>query len=140
MASKRRNRRRRRGRASFPLRLLCLAVVIAAFLGALTMFFRIDMIVVEGNERYTEEQIIEAAGVQKEQNLVLLNKYKVKQSIFDTLPYVETVVINRKYPDAAARSSSLRSARWRRLRTRILINSSACSRCCARRRISSFSP
>lgn len=79
MASKRRNRRRRRGRASFPLRLLCLAVVIAAFLGALTMFFRIDMIVVEGNERYTEEQIIEAAGVQKEQNLVLLNKYKVKQ-------------------------------------------------------------
>ena len=29
MASKRRNRRRRRGRASFPLRLLCLAVVIA---------------------------------------------------------------------------------------------------------------
>lgn len=100
MASKRRNRRRRRGRASFPLRLLCLAVVIAAFLGALTMFFRINMIVVEGNERYTEEQIIEAAGVQKEQNLVLLNKYKVKQSIFDTLPYVETVVINRKYPDA----------------------------------------
>ena len=100
MASKRRNRRRRRGRASFPLRLLCLAVVIAAFLGALTMFFRIDMIVVEGNERYTEEQIIEAAGVQKEQNLVLLNKYKVKQSIFDTLPYVETVVINRKYPAA----------------------------------------
>ncbi len=88
---------RRRGRASFPLRLLCLAVVIAAFLGALTMFFRIDMIVVEGNERYTEEQIIEAAGVQKEQNLVLLNKYKAKQSIFDTLPYVETVVINRKY-------------------------------------------
>ena len=98
MASKRRNRRRRRGRASFPLRLLCLAVVIAAFLGALTMFFRIDMIVVEGNERYTEEQIIEAAGVQKEQNLVLLNKYKVKQSIFDTLPYVETVVINRNTP------------------------------------------
>lgn len=185
MASKRRNRRRRRGRASFPLRLLCLAVVIAAFLGALTMFFRIDMIVVEGNERYTEEQIIEAAGVQKEQNLVLLNKYKVKQSIFDTLPYVETVVINRKYPDAliltvtectasaaltgengtwlmsdegkileraaqipegcarvtpAARSSSPRSARWRRLRTRIRINSSACSRCCARRRISSFFP
>ncbi len=100
MASKRRNRRRRRGRASFPLRLLCLAVVIAAFLGALTMFFRIDMIVVEGNERYTEEQIIEAAGVQKEQNLVLLNKYKVKQAIFDALPYVETVGINRKYPDA----------------------------------------
>ena len=99
MAAKRRNRRRRRGRASFPLRLLCLIVVVAAIVGALTMFFRIDTIVVEGNERYTEEQIIEAAGVQKEQNLVLMNKYNVKQAIFDQLPYVETVVVNRRYPD-----------------------------------------
>ena len=100
MAAKRRNRRRRRGRASFPLRLLSLIIVVAAIVAALTMFFRIDTIVVEGNERYTDEQIIEAAGVQKEQNLVLLNKYNVKQAIFDQLPYVETVVINRKYPDA----------------------------------------
>ena len=100
MAAKRRNRRRRRGRASFPLRFLCLLIVIAAIVAALTMFFRIDTIVVEGNARYTDEQIIEAAGVQKEQNLVLLNKYNVKQAIFDQLPYVETVVINRKYPDA----------------------------------------
>ena len=55
-----------------------------------------------GNEIETVETHFRqiAAGVQKEQNLVLLNKYKVKQSIFDTLPYVETVVINRKYPDA----------------------------------------
>ena len=74
MAAKRRNRRRRRGRASFPLRLLSLIIVVAAIVAALTMFFRIDTIVVEGNERYTDEQIIEAAGVQKEQNLVLLNK------------------------------------------------------------------
>ena len=100
MAAKRRNRRRRRGRASFPLRLLSLIIVIAAIVGALTMFFRIDTIVVQGNARYTDEQIIEAAGVQKEQNLVLLNKYDVKQAIFDALPYVETVVISRKYPDA----------------------------------------
>ena len=100
MAAKRRNRRRRRGRASFPLRLLSLIIVIAAIVGALTMFFRIDTIVVQGNARYTDEQIIEAAGVQKEQNLVLLNKYDVKQAIFDALPYVETVVVNRKYPDA----------------------------------------
>lgn len=100
MAAKRRNRRRRRGRASFLLRLLSLIIVVAAIVAALTMFFRIDTIVVEGNERYTDEQIIEAAGVQKEQNLVLLNKYNVKQAIFDQLPYVETVVINRKYPDA----------------------------------------
>ena len=99
MAAKRRNRRRRRGRASFPLRLLSLIIVVAAIVAALTMFFRIDTIVVEGNERYTDEQIIEAAGVQKEQNLVLLNKYDVKQAIFDALPYVETVVVNRKYPD-----------------------------------------
>ena len=45
MASKRRNRRRRRGRASFPLRLLCLAVVIAAFLGARLGTGLLDMLI-----------------------------------------------------------------------------------------------
>ena len=100
MTARRRNKRRRRGRASFPLRLLCLAVVLAAAAGALTMFIRTGVIVVEGNERYSKEQIIAAAGVQQGDNLVLLNKYKVKQAVFDALPYVETVAISRKYPDA----------------------------------------
>ena len=53
MAAKRRNRRRRRGRASFPLRLLSLIIVIAAIVGALTMFFRIDTIVVQGRRSRT---------------------------------------------------------------------------------------
>lgn len=100
MAARHRNRRRRRGRASFPLRLLGLAVVLAAVVGAVTMFFRINVMIVEGNERYTDEQIIAAAGVQPGDNLVLLNKYSVKQAVFDQLPYVETVAISRKYPDA----------------------------------------
>lgn len=100
MAGRRRNRRRRRGRASFPLRVLCLAVVLAAILGALTMFFRIELIVTEGNTRYTDSELIAASGVQQGDNLVLLNKYNVKQAIFAELPYIETVSIQRKYPDA----------------------------------------
>lgn len=100
MTARRRNRRRRRGRASFPLRLLGLAVVLAAVVGAMTMFFRINVIVVEGNERYSDEEIIAASGVQAGGNLVLLNKYRVKQAVFNELPYVETVAISRKYPDA----------------------------------------
>ena len=100
MAARHRNRRRRRGRASFPLKLLSLIVVLAAVVCALTMFFRIDMIVVEGNERYTDEELIAAAGVQTGDNLVLLNKYRIKQAVFDELPYVETIAISRKYPDA----------------------------------------
>lgn len=99
MTARRRNRRRRRGRASFPLKLFGLLVVPAAVVAALTMFFRIERIVTEGNERYTDEQIIAASGVQTGDNLVLLNKYRIKQEVFDQLPYVETIAISRGYPD-----------------------------------------
>lgn len=99
MAARRRNRRRRRGRASFPLKLLCLAVVLAALVGAMTMFFRVERVVTDGNVRYTDEELVAASGVQQGDNLVLLNKYEIKKAIFEQLPYVETVSISRSYPD-----------------------------------------
>lgn len=100
MAFRRRNRRRRRGRASFPLRFLCLLLVLAAAVAALTMLFRVERIVTDGNVRYTDEELIAASGVQPGDNLVLLRKYQLKQAIFAQLPYVETVSISRSYPDA----------------------------------------
>ena len=99
MTARHRNRRRRRGRAPFLLKLLCLAAVLAAVVGALTMFFRIERIETEGNARYTDEELIAASGVQQGDNLVLLNKYNVQRAVFEKLPYVETISIYRRYPD-----------------------------------------
>ena len=99
MARRRTTHRRRRGRFSFLLKLFCVALIIAAVIGAITLFFKTEKIIVEGNQRYTEQQVIEAAGLQLGSNLYLMNKYDHAQAIFQNLPYVERASINRKLPD-----------------------------------------
>ena len=99
MARGRTTHRRRRGRFSFLLRLLCTALVIAAVIGAVTLFFKAETIAVEGNRKYTEQEVIEAAGLHLGDNLYLMNKYDHAQAIFQNLPYVESASINRKLPD-----------------------------------------
>lgn len=63
------------------------------------MFFRVDLVVAEGNARYSDSELIAASGIRQGDNLVLLNKYGVKQAVFAELPYIETISIQRKYPD-----------------------------------------
>ena len=99
MARGRTTHRRRRGRFSFLLKLFCVALIIAAVIGAITLFFKTEKIIVEGNQRYTQQQVIEAAGLQLGSNLYLMNKYDHAQAIFRNLPYVESASINRKLPD-----------------------------------------
>ncbi len=99
MAQTRRNRRRRRGRYAFLWKLFGFLVAAAAIVAAVTLFFRLDHIVVSGNERYTEREVLEASGITTGGNLYFLNKYDVKEAIFAKLPYVEEVKINRKLPD-----------------------------------------
>ena len=99
MARTRRNRRRRRGRFSFLLKLLAFLVAAAAAVAAITIFFRMDHIVVSGSERYSEQEVLEASGLATGGNLYFLDKFDVKERIFAQLPYVEEVKINRKLPD-----------------------------------------
>lgn len=93
------NRRRRRGSFGFLYKLLCMLVICGAIVAALTLFFRVDTIVVTGNVRYTQEEIIAATGIQSGDNLSLLNKSNVARDLQQKLPYIELPRINRKYPD-----------------------------------------
>ena len=93
------NRRRRGGSISFLYKLLSMLVICGAVIAALTLFFRVDTILVTGTEQYTEEQVTEAAGVKQGENLILLNKYDVQNRIREQLPYIERIRINRKLPD-----------------------------------------
>ncbi len=99
MGKMRRSHRRRRGRFAFLLKLLAFLVAAAAILWAAALFFRMDHIVISGNERYSEAEVLAASGLQTGGNLYFLNKFDVKEAIFAKLPYVETVRINRKLPD-----------------------------------------
>ncbi len=94
-------RRRRRGGSGFLYKLLSVLLICGCLVAAVTLFFRVDTVVITGMERYTEEEIRQASGVADGDNLFLLNKYQVIRGIAEALPYVEleNTRIQRKLPD-----------------------------------------
>ncbi len=93
------NRRRRRGGARFLYKLVSMLVICGAIVAALTLFFRVDTVVVTGLSRYTAQEVQDAAGIRDGDNLLLFNKYDMAPRIVSALPYIEEVRINRKLPD-----------------------------------------
>ena len=77
MAHRRRNRRRRRGSLGPLLRVLSVLLTAVAVVAALTLFFKVDQVVVSGNSRYSAEEIIEVSGVEQGDNLILMDKYHI---------------------------------------------------------------
>ena len=99
MAHRRRNRRRRRGSLGPLLRVLSVLLTAVAVVAALTLFFKVDQVVVSGNSRYSAEEIIEVSGVEQWDNLILMDKYHIAEKLYTELPYITEVRINRKLPD-----------------------------------------
>lgn len=97
----RRNRRKRRsnrGRFAVLYRLLTFVVICGAIVAALALFFKVESIEVQGAERYAQEDVVAASGVDLGDNLFLMDKYEVANRIRSELSYVETVRIVRKLP------------------------------------------
>lgn len=101
MGRRRNSNRRRRGSFGFLYKLLSMLVICGAIVAAMTLFFRVDTIVVTGQQRYTQEEVVSATGIQPGDNLFLLNKYSVANSIAKELPYIsiEDIWIRRRLPD-----------------------------------------
>ena len=94
--------RRNRGRFSFLFKLLAIVAIGAALTVGATVFFKVEQVVVEGNQRYTAQEVDNASGIQIGDNLFRLNKYQIKSDILQTLPYVEGVNIVRRLPSTIA--------------------------------------
>ena len=94
----RKNKRRRRGRFAALRKLLSLLLICAAIVAALVLFFKVETITVEGNQRYSDQEVIEACGIQPGDNMLLLNKYELSSSIYSKLSYVGAVQISRSFP------------------------------------------
>ena len=74
-------------------------IILAAIIGGCIVFFKVDQINVVDNQRYTAEEIIDAAGIQQGDNLYLFNKFHVIEQMKEKLTYVENVTIRRKLPN-----------------------------------------
>ena len=98
---RKRRRRRSRGGGRFLSLYLVLAVVVTTVvIGAgCIVFFKVNQFEVEGNQRYSTEEIAKASGVSKGDNLFLVNKTETARKLLDELAYVRSVNIKRKLPD-----------------------------------------
>ena len=100
MSSSRRNRRRRRNRSRFGLllKLLCAVMVVVGLTVGATVFFQAEEIQVNGNVRYTQEEIVSITGIQLGDNLYKMNKGQICRELCRSLPYIEEANIRRKLP------------------------------------------
>lgn len=101
MARQRKHNRpsRRRGRFSGLYKVLSVLLIAAALVAACVVFFRVNTVEVEGNMRYTAQEVVEASGVQMGDNLIFLPRSRVSARILTQLPYVENVAFQARYPD-----------------------------------------
>ena len=97
-SSRSRKRRRNRGRFGLLFKVLCLLALVVALTAGATVFFRVEQVVVTGNSRYTQEEIVEVTGIQQGDNLYGWNKFAIAQRLRETLPYIGEVSIRRALP------------------------------------------
>lgn len=86
-------------RNRFLLHLLTIAAVVVALALCLSIFFRVETILVSGSQQYSAWDIRTASGIEEGDNLFMLSKAGISGKIMAALPYVQTVQIGRELPD-----------------------------------------
>ena len=100
MARRRNSSRRRRGRFRILYKLASILIICVCVVAALTLFFRVDTVVVTGGVRYSEEELVAASGVKSGSNLYLLSKGDIAGRMLENLPYLREISsIDRRPPD-----------------------------------------
>lgn len=63
------------------------------------VFFRVQEIEVVGSVSYTDEEVIDASGIDEGDNLFFINRFSASSRIFARLPLVEEASIERELPN-----------------------------------------
>lgn len=74
-------------------------ILIIGIVLSLTVFFRSEQFAVEGAERYSAQDIIDASGLKLGENLFLTDKGAGEERIESALPYVEEAKISIRIPN-----------------------------------------
>ena len=81
MAKKEKERRYRKRRGGIAYTILAVLLIAASVVAACTVFFRVEEVTVEGNERYSQEQILSVASVEMGANMILTPGEQIAQRI-----------------------------------------------------------
>lgn len=86
-------------RNRFLLRLATVAAVVLALFLGMSIFFKVQKVMVSGVEKYTPWDIKEASGLQEGDALLSVSEAKISAKIKAALPYVGDVRVGIKLPD-----------------------------------------
>lgn len=89
-------RKKRRGAVYTPI---AFALILAALIFGMSVFFRVSRIEVVGNSMYTQQEVMDAAGIEKGDNLFFFNRSAAVSSIYSRLPYIENAYVSRALPN-----------------------------------------
>ncbi len=80
-------------------RLIIMGGIAVALVLSMIIFFRVRTIEVQGNQYYSAEEIIEAAGIASGDNLLTLSRAEIAGRVIEKTEYVKNVRVTRKLPD-----------------------------------------
>lgn len=81
------------------MKILIVVAVVVAFTLGISVFFKVEKVVVYGNKAYSAWTVQEAGGIELDTNLLSLNNTRACGKIKAALPYVDSVRIGIKLPD-----------------------------------------
>lgn len=90
--------RMRIGKAAWK-RIAVMAGIVIAVVLSMVIFFRVQDVKVYGNSKYSAQQVTDACGVAKGDNLLTMSRGEVAGNVLAALPYVNTVQVTRQLPD-----------------------------------------
>ena len=65
----------------------------------LAIFFKISNVEVKGTRMYSDQQILQEAGIDTGDNLFSVNEDRVNKKVSKALPYIKNIRVKRKLPD-----------------------------------------
>lgn len=80
-------------------RIIIMGGIAVALVLSMIIFFRVRTVEVQGNNYYTSDEIVQAAGIASGDNLLTLSRGEIAGNVIAQLPYVKAVRVTRTLPD-----------------------------------------
>ena len=94
------NRKNKKRRKESVISVIVIIVLIVTVLAAGAALLKVGSIEVVGNNgRYTDDRIVEIAGISTASSILLLNEEKISATVGLALPYIQSIGISRSLPD-----------------------------------------
>lgn len=90
--------RRRRNMSLYYLMIFIICILVL-FVLSRTVLFNINEYIIRGNERYSDEEILSAAGLKIGKNMYNLNLDSLEERVMDEYIYVDDIEMKRSLPD-----------------------------------------